>query len=93
MAVASGIPPDTLGRLTLRDFYALDGAVAERWTTVEELLAQQVEMLHWLCCIQIARGGRKPPKPYRINRPGEKTEKPALVGPAAFAALTQPKVA
>lgn len=44
---------------------------ARQWTQQDELLALNAEMTHAVYRAVIGSGGGKPPKPFRLPRPGQ----------------------
>ena len=79
MSVALGVSPVAVTGLGLPMFEAVQGALAERWTTSDELLAQLVEQTHELRRVVMAALGTKQgdlPRPLHIPRPTDEKPKP-----------------
>lgn len=80
LAVLTGISVQELEGLEVDQLLELSDAATERyeWTTVEELLAQQNELIHSLLRITMKASGAKQhdlPRPLKIDRPRDKRDK------------------
>jgi len=90
LSVAAGLDPASLLELDGVLFDELELAAANRWGTLEELLATVAELVHlqWVTYLAAhSKRGRKLPTPLRITRPGADGEMPKTpkLSPLAFA--------
>lgn len=91
--MATGIPPDALGRLDVRSYEALGHAAVERWTMLEELAAQQVEYLDRVCALLVVQLGRRASRPYVVQRPAAIAEAAAASSGEKIAKATPRQLA